>query len=645
MINYYDDKKDLELVGSEGRTVAIYGAGKFIPYGFKDILPRADYFIDRNADAIKQINNTPVVTIEQFQRIKSRGGGVDFVITASGEASQNEIVKLLIQLYKSAAINIFCLIPSTMRPNQYLATIPEYIEALRDGYNHIPEAKDKQYIADTVNMLLNPIVREDRIEFSDHTSKYFNSSNGIRETVKAQQFYKNKIYMFGNSCTVSVYNEDKETISSHLQHLLDINNYSFEVDNYGIYCVNRKQLYNLQKTLERVNIKQNDIVFFMHNIDIYSRDKDKVLYSVSWLKDIQQYCLDRGCKFYIIKFPRLVDRKVLTELEEIIIRQWPAAKLTLSDDKKAYQKAEVAHPKDKELENLLYTATKINNIPYFDFEYLINEKYPHESFFVDQTHFHSRANKRIATEIYEILQLSFKLQQTQQAAQQYFAKEEREFKSFILTKYHENEWMSYIKQLKEAYPQTKQPAAAIVVNCNPFTNGHKYLIETAAQQTEKLYVFVVEEDKSVYTFKERYSLVKQNLAHLKNVTILPSGKFIISQITFAEYFNKDDAPTIDVANDLTIFAKEIAPVLNITKRFVGEEPYCQVTNAYNLKMKEILPQYGIELIEIPRQTVDGHIISASNVRECIKTHNYELLQKLVPTATLDFLSQKHNFNN
>ncbi len=74
MINYYDDKKDLELVGSEGRTVAIYGAGKFIPYGFKDILPRADYFIDRNADAIKQINNTPVVTIEQFQRIKSRGG-------------------------------------------------------------------------------------------------------------------------------------------------------------------------------------------------------------------------------------------------------------------------------------------------------------------------------------------------------------------------------------------------------------------------------------------------------------------------------------------------------------------------------------------------------------------------------------------
>ena len=32
---------------------------------------------------------------------------------------------------------------------------------------------------------------------------------------------------------------------------------------------------------------------------------------------------------------------------------------------------------------------------------------------------------------------------------------------------------------------------AIVMNCNPFTMGHRYLIETAASQVDRLYVFVL----------------------------------------------------------------------------------------------------------------------------------------------------------
>lgn len=52
-------------------------------------------------------------------------------------------------------------------------------------------------------------------------------------------------------------------------------------------------------------------------------------------------------------------------------------------------------------------------------------------------------------------------------------------------------------------------------------------------------------------------------------------------------------------NDITLFAQKIAPHLNITYRFVGEEPEDSVTNEYNLAMKRILPKKRIQLVEIP----------------------------------------------
>ncbi len=67
----------------------------------------------------------------------------------------------------------------------------------------------------------------------------------------------------------------------------------------------------------------------------------------------------------------------------------------------------------------------------------------------------------------------------------------------ILYKYKE-----YLKELddraREAAFDKNKRIGGIVMNCNPFTLGHKYLVEYAAREMDYLYLFVVEEDLSFF---------------------------------------------------------------------------------------------------------------------------------------------------
>lgn len=176
---------------------------------------------------------------------------------------------------------------------------------------------------------------------------------------------------------------------------------------------------------------------------------------------------------------------------------------------------------------------------------------------------------------------------------------------------------------------------SIVMNCNPFTYGHQYLIEQALSMVDFLIVFVVEENKSVFSFTERFAMVIAGTADFDNVMVVPSGPFILAQTTFPEYFIKeaDEDLVRNTENDITIFAEKIAPPLHIKYRFVGEEPEDIVTNEYNLAMKRILPKHGIELVEIPRKEQDGRYISASSARKSLEKNDMEEFSKLVPKST------------
>lgn len=150
---------------------------------------------------------------------------------------------------------------------------------------------------------------------------------------------------------------------------------------------------------------------------------------------------------------------------------------------------------------------------------------------------------------------------------------------------------------------------------------------------------MVEEDKSVFSFMERFAMVCEGVADLKNVKVVPSGPFILSRTSFPKYFIKEsDADIVEnVENDITFFAERIAPYLSISYRFVGEEPNDSVTNEYNLAMKRILPKYGIELVEIPRKEQDNTYISASLVRKYLTDDDTMNLKKLVPESTVKIL--------
>ena len=180
---------------------------------------------------------------------------------------------------------------------------------------------------------------------------------------------------------------------------------------------------------------------------------------------------------------------------------------------------------------------------------------------------------------------------------------------------------------------------SIVVNCNPFTKGHLFLIEKAAAECEMLYIIVVSEDQSVFPTNIRQELVKKGVEHLNNVVVFQGENYVISPATFPRYFMKeyDDSVKSQTRLDVKIFAEHIVPTLGITRRYVGEEPYCPVTKSYNEAMEEILGEIGIEVIIIPRLEVEGEVISASSVRKLIHEGKLAEVKELVPPNTYDFI--------
>jgi [citrate (pro-3S)-lyase] ligase len=195
--------------------------------------------------------------------------------------------------------------------------------------------------------------------------------------------------------------------------------------------------------------------------------------------------------------------------------------------------------------------------------------------------------------------------------------------------------------LKEIIPDKScnSGSGAVIVNCNPFTLGHQYLIEYAASRCQTLHLFVLQEDKSSFPAEIRYRLVKEGVKHLDNVVLHQGKDYIISDATFPSYFIKEfrDTAETHARLDLELFTSYIAPALGIQKRFVGEEPYCKVTATYNSVMEEILPAKGIEVQVVPRMLHEGQPISASGVRKLIHEGKLRDVKKLVPETTYQFL--------
>lgn len=189
-------------------------------------------------------------------------------------------------------------------------------------------------------------------------------------------------------------------------------------------------------------------------------------------------------------------------------------------------------------------------------------------------------------------------------------------------------------------PAPHQRIAAIVMNANPFTLGHQFLVEKAAQENDWVHLFVVSEDQSLVPFAVRKMLVQQGVAHLHNVICHDSGDYIISQATFPSYFQENENAVIEgnALLDIQIFS-HIAHALGVQRRYVGDEPFSRVTALYNQIMQQHLPQAGVECVVVPRRAESEMVISASKVRQAIQQNDFALLEKLVPKTTFDYFTR------
>lgn len=181
--------------------------------------------------------------------------------------------------------------------------------------------------------------------------------------------------------------------------------------------------------------------------------------------------------------------------------------------------------------------------------------------------------------------------------------------------------------------------AAVVMHANPFTLGHRHLVERASRENDVVHLFLLSEEAGPIPFAVRRKLVQAGIRDLTNVILQESGPYMISAATFPSYFMKDEDTVIraHAALDLEIFSR-IAAELGIQRRYVGCEPTSRVTGLYNRVMAARLPEYGLECCVIPRLEADGAVISASRVRQAIHDGSLEAVRTMLPDSTYRYFT-------
>lgn len=294
---------------------------------------------------------------------------------------------------------------------------------------------------------------------------------------------------------------------------------------------------------------------------------------------------------------------------------------------------------------LCLQGLSVRDVPFLNVRDMFKRPHNHGEVFVDRWHINERGYKALADCVFDYLTendfldgWSYVHHKVDQPHMYGIPSWAGGFRTDGLQNY-EKELTEYKGLLRRVRNEVIGRIGAIVMNCNPFTLGHKHLIEYAVARVSHLFIFVVEEDKSVFSFEDRIDLVRKGTEDFPNVTVLPSGRFIISSLTFSEYFNKSSLQEqqIDPTLDVELFAKEIAPELGISVRYAGEEPIDHVTMQYNETMRQILPTYGIDFVTIPRKKSGDEVISASRVRKLLQEDDMDAISHMVPSTTLEYL--------
>lgn len=191
---------------------------------------------------------------------------------------------------------------------------------------------------------------------------------------------------------------------------------------------------------------------------------------------------------------------------------------------------------------------------------------------------------------------------------------------------------------------------SVVIAANPLTWGHAKLIDLMAKECHYCYVFVIEDDHFDIPFDKRYEMVRQYAKQYSNCKTITTGKYFGADFLFPEYHDRKKFIKKKINNpliDTLIFAKHIAPLLNINRRYLGTEESDPITKQFNEYLTSTLPKYGIEVKIIQRFTSNNSNkeIKGDIVRKMIKDGTkIEKLSDFIPNISLKVLLQEREKN-
>jgi len=623
---FFKSWQDFEKLRNHKKILIIYGAGVSGKHflNVNKVIP--NYFVDKKFAEIKDVfsenkkHKIPCISPRQMENLL--GKRTADIIVANSDVN---VLKMLLTYFKKidSKKDTIAYFYHKFDVNAGSGYSESYKKILINGKFAFGGEKDYNFFDNPFNFLTAPDYLFKEVKKNAFHNTNFLTKEKIIATAKRRNIrmifkdnrirtvdtiqyntiqYNTTIYLIGACYFANYFSQDKFRLESILINMLNKGKKKFNIEHIKIFGFHEwLHLFNLLNT----PLKKNSIVI------VNSITKPELLLMA------KNYCDKYNCRFIAYMRVYTRERKNPSYYEKLCVK-----KCTIPE----YKDKNRPRLRKELLEELNFMDIEAYEPPKVFFE-------SKKTLALDASghHLGDYGNEIIAKHLYDIIteKIIFKKDYKKDVEIAMLAI------SALIPEIH-----IYLAKLKREKSKFNN-CGAIVMNCNPFTFGHLHLIEYSAKQVEFLYVFVVEEDKSQFPFKDRFSLVKKNTEHLRNIRLLPSGRFIISNTTFNEYFSKAELTKNeqkpDVSLDLTIFAAAIAPALNIKTRFVGEEPLDPVTKHYNEQMKVILPKYGCELVEIKRKENSGAVISASRVRKLLEQKKFKELKKLVPKETFEYL--------
>ncbi len=475
----------------------------------------------------------------------------------------------------------------------------------------------------------NLCLRDKCVGLASREGKYVNIENGMRKTIGVPKEWNQTIHVLGQCHPYGLPCDDVSTICSQLQaQYISHELTQVRIVNHGIPGQNF-QLQLLQ--LLAMNIEPGDVVLYIGGSGVTEFLRIPFYRDVEYLGEMKDHCHSKGAAFHVIFMPTILLVGAPSEREQ-----------RLAYYKTAPMEPKLAARKAGAIANNRRKLFEKANIRICETQNLVVRPHDLGEVFIDADHVAPKVFAKIAGHVFDYLRdASYTMPECKGGMKSEYTVQAVSFlRKITAEQYQENEDIrKWISMAKCEFFDNRETIGSIVVNCNPFTLGHLHLIEKATQQTDGLYIFVVEEDRSIFPFEDRLRLVQEGTAHFGNkVHVQPSGKFIISSFSFPGYFAKEQAITpADSTTDIAIFGTIIAPELKIKRRFVGEKPNCITTNEYNQTMQFLLPRMGIEVVQIPRLESGQAPISASAVRKLLKEGDFSSIKNLVPPTTLKYL--------